>query len=258
MKRKAISKKLRFEIFKRDCFKCRYCGRSPLDHQVVLALDHVVPHSEGGPADLVNLVTSCEDCNSGKSDRRLSDDAVIRQTVAEMKALQERQNQVKQMVKWRQSLMVEKDTAAGEAVKFWDDLTPGWATTPIGAKKVRAWVRKFGLDAVLEAMTASSEQYLLYDENSAIIRESIHKAFSFIARICSINEQEKEQPGIKRLHYVKGIMRNRFNLRDYELSPLLEALKEAVADGESIDTLQENATKASSYAEFWRCLGGAQ
>ena len=28
IKRKAISKRLRFEIFKRDSFTCRYCGRN--------------------------------------------------------------------------------------------------------------------------------------------------------------------------------------------------------------------------------------
>lgn len=62
--------KKRFEIFKRDSFTCRYCGRkSP---SVVLELDHVIPKSKGGKNDEINLVTSCFDCNRGKSDRNLS------------------------------------------------------------------------------------------------------------------------------------------------------------------------------------------
>ena len=37
-KRKSISKKARFEVFKRDSFTCQYCGRTAPD--VVLHLDH--------------------------------------------------------------------------------------------------------------------------------------------------------------------------------------------------------------------------
>lgn len=61
----AVSKRLRFEIFRRDNHTCRYCGRSA--PEVVLRPDHVVPVTLGGKDDPSNLVTSCEDCNSGKS-----------------------------------------------------------------------------------------------------------------------------------------------------------------------------------------------
>lgn len=67
-KRSKISKKKRYSIFERDGFKCRYCGRSVPD--VVLHLDHFVPVSMNGSNDGDNLVTACEDCNLGKSNRR--------------------------------------------------------------------------------------------------------------------------------------------------------------------------------------------
>jgi CRISPR/Cas system Type II protein with McrA/HNH and RuvC-like nuclease domain len=69
-KRKGISKKTRFEVFKRDAFTCQYCGScSPI---VVLEIDHIEPHSKGGTDSQDNLITSCFDCNRGKSDRLLS------------------------------------------------------------------------------------------------------------------------------------------------------------------------------------------
>jgi 5-methylcytosine-specific restriction endonuclease McrA len=37
----AISKKLRFEVFKRDNFTCQYCGRET--PEVILEADHVIP-----------------------------------------------------------------------------------------------------------------------------------------------------------------------------------------------------------------------
>lgn len=60
-----ISKQVRFEVFKRDEFTCRYCGRSTPD--VTLHVDHVVAVANGGTDDMENLVTSCLECNLGKS-----------------------------------------------------------------------------------------------------------------------------------------------------------------------------------------------
>jgi hypothetical protein len=65
----SISKKQRFEVFKRDNFTCQYCGRGTPD--VVLHVDHVHPKSRGGTDDPVNLLTACADCNHGKGARKL-------------------------------------------------------------------------------------------------------------------------------------------------------------------------------------------
>ena len=62
--RKALSKKLRFEVFKRDKFTCQYCGRMAPD--VILEVDHINPVAEGGNNNFNNLVTACQDCNRGK------------------------------------------------------------------------------------------------------------------------------------------------------------------------------------------------
>ena len=66
----SISKKTRFEIFKRDGFRCLYCGQVP--PAVILEVDHVVPVSKGGADDEHNLATSCFACNRGKSGNGLS------------------------------------------------------------------------------------------------------------------------------------------------------------------------------------------
>lgn len=62
----AISKRLRFEILRRDEHCCRYCGEhaSP---DVKLTVDHVLPVALGGTDDPANLVAACGPCNSGKS-----------------------------------------------------------------------------------------------------------------------------------------------------------------------------------------------
>jgi hypothetical protein len=73
-----ISKRLRFEIFRRDNHACRYCGRST--PEVKLTIDHVTPVSLGGTNDPANLVTACADCNAGKTS--MPADAAIVEDVA--------------------------------------------------------------------------------------------------------------------------------------------------------------------------------
>lgn len=69
--RQAIPKRLRFEVFKRDAFRCVYCGATPSD-TVLLECDHVEPVAEGGPTEMDNLVTACRNCNRGKGAVSLS------------------------------------------------------------------------------------------------------------------------------------------------------------------------------------------
>lgn len=59
-----ISLRLRFQIFKRDRFTCRYCGAR--GESVVLEVDHVRSRFDGGDDSPSNLVTACFGCNRGK------------------------------------------------------------------------------------------------------------------------------------------------------------------------------------------------
>jgi hypothetical protein len=60
----SLSKRLRFEIFRRDNYGCVYCGKRP--PAVTLEVDHKIPRCNGGTDDPENLVTACWNCNRGK------------------------------------------------------------------------------------------------------------------------------------------------------------------------------------------------
>lgn len=66
-----LSKKKRFDVFKRDSFTCQYCGATP--PTVTLEVDHIHPIAQGGIDDIDNLVTACFNCNRGKAASLLSD-----------------------------------------------------------------------------------------------------------------------------------------------------------------------------------------
>jgi hypothetical protein len=54
-----VDSKISWKVFKRDKFKCRYCGIS----HVPLTVDHIITWETGGPTIEENLLTSCRKCN---------------------------------------------------------------------------------------------------------------------------------------------------------------------------------------------------
>lgn len=66
MGRNAIPPKVRWQVFARDGFRCRYCGAQPPD--CALVIDHAYPVARGGTDHPKNLITACEECNQGKAD----------------------------------------------------------------------------------------------------------------------------------------------------------------------------------------------
>lgn len=102
--RKPLSKKLRFEVFKRDGFTCQYCGHMAPD--VLLEVDHIKPVAQGGKNEIMNLVTSCRDCNSGKGARELDDSSVIKKQQKQLTELNDRKEQLKLMLAWKEELAV--------------------------------------------------------------------------------------------------------------------------------------------------------
>lgn len=63
--RAIMTNSLRYDVLKRDKFRCVICGATAQDG-VKLHVDHIFPVSKGGKTELDNLRTLCERCNRGK------------------------------------------------------------------------------------------------------------------------------------------------------------------------------------------------
>lgn len=68
LERSKMTPSLRYEVLKRDKFRCQICGASQSDG-VKLHVDHIMPVSKGGKTEMKNLRTLCDMCNLGKSDK---------------------------------------------------------------------------------------------------------------------------------------------------------------------------------------------
>jgi hypothetical protein len=61
-----ISPTIRAQVFKRDNYTCKVCGKKSEDG-AHLVIDHVVPRAKGGTNSIRNLQTLCDPCNAGKA-----------------------------------------------------------------------------------------------------------------------------------------------------------------------------------------------
>lgn len=129
----AASPRTRFEVLKRDLFTCRYCGQS--SPAVVLEVDHVIPVSAGGSDDPMNLVTSCWDCNRGKSAVPLSEVMTGEDPHDRAILLLERERQLRE---YNEVLAVVRERVQADA----DALSDYWRT--LTGKKIygrdRTWL----------------------------------------------------------------------------------------------------------------------
>ena len=153
---RSLSKKTRFEVFKRDSFTCQYCGKSAPD--VVLEVDHITPVSEGGDDDPMNLVTACFDCNRGKGARALSDDSAMAMRKAQLDALQERREQLEMMQEWQRMLMESEFDGVALVQEAISRLT-GYEADEQGERHLLSLIHKFGLEEVREAAMIAFTQY---------------------------------------------------------------------------------------------------
>lgn len=146
-KRKAISKKTRFEVFKRDAFVCVYCGAHP--PAVLLHVDHIVAVANGGTNDPDNLVTACGPCNLGKGATPLG---AIPESLAEKSARVAEMEA--QLLGYQEVMEGRRARLEREAWRIADMLVPGSPQKGLSRdwfNSIRNFIDKLGFYVVLEA-----------------------------------------------------------------------------------------------------------
>lgn len=160
--RKPISKKLRFEVFKRDNFTCQYCSAKP--PKVPLEIDHLKPVCKGGKNNIDNLVTACFDCNRGKSGNELTS---VPQTIIEKsegKRLALAQYKEYQKILALQKAQIDKDIDSVEAI--YCAVFNDYCFSESFRISVKKFIIQLGVEIVCESMETACNR--IYDERKAL------------------------------------------------------------------------------------------
>lgn len=154
-----VSKKTRFEAFKRDKFTCQYCGRRPPD--VTLEADHIVPVCEDGPDDLENITTSCDTCNRGKSGNPLDNVAPALDEMQQLEALQEmaeRRRAIERGIQERTALQKTEEAAIDKLEDWGVELFGEEWIQYASRNSLRTFLRKLDIQKIADAMEITSER----------------------------------------------------------------------------------------------------
>jgi len=228
VKRKSISKKLRFEVFKRDSFTCQYCGAKAPD--VLLHVDHITPVSKGGKNTLMNLVTACERCNLGKSNEPLDENTAVKKSQTQAALLQARREQIEMLRDWQLGLVDEMAVSLKAVNDLYARITDGkyCIREEYLNGTIQPLIKKFGLSEVL---TSLREGAVSYGDPS--------RALDKIVGIC----YARQHPEVQKRAYIKGILSRKIAYGRFNQTTFYSLYERGVkAGGDSfIVALEQNA-----------------
>lgn len=245
-KRKGLSKSVRFEVFKRDGFTCQYCGGQAPD--VILHVDHINPVANGGENDILNLITACKDCNSGKGAKTLDDNSTIAKQRAQLEELNERRQQLEMMLEWRQALANLDQDYVVALERHFEALTR-CTLSEFGRKEMARHLKRFSVSELLEALDASVETYFRggSDDDEENIKLG-SQALKMLPRVANARRLNDTKPWMNDLFYIRAIIRNRMYCNERVALDLLERAYHAGAD---LAELQDWAKRARNWTN-WR------
>jgi len=228
--RKPVGKTLRFEVFKRDSFTCQYCGAKSPD--VLLELDHIHPVADGGGNEVLNLLTSCVDCNRGKGARLLSDESLLAKQRRTLEELQERREQIEWMMECYRAAKSKEDIewealskhVSAQLTKRVDD-GHGWCLENGRVSAgLRKQLKKLGLAHMLEATDTAFEYY-----------SDVDTALSKIVGIAIIKHREQTDPDYAIKSQVLNAAKRRCSyFTDSQARPLIEQARELGANKDEL------------------------
>lgn len=255
-KRINITKKLRFEVFKRDSFTCQYCGRKA--PSVVLNVDHINPVKHGGKNDILNLITSCFDCNSGKKDRLLSDKSVVEKQQLQLEEINEKRQQMQMMLIWRDELNKLETTQIEVIINAINSHMRKFSVKESFASTAKSYLKKYTLEQVLDAIEISANKYLISDKKED--SENYINKISGIAKNLSLPIVEQK------INFMSSYLSKDFEKQFWQVKALLKDYCNALktywnyTDEQIIKDLDTevnpNSKKCYSYYQFSKLING--
>lgn len=233
--RKSLTKKIRFEVFKRDNFKCQYCGCSAPDK--VLEVDHMIPISKNGTNDMLNLVTSCFDCNRGKSNNLISDNSVLEKQRHQIEQLNLRRQQLEMLMEWKLGMKNIDDEALNKCDDYIGSLT-GYNLSKPALITLSKLIKRFGIENIIEAIEISYNRYYLSNN------EDFELFFNKISGICITKSLPDH---IRKINYAKGILRNRVYCNDKIAT---ELMNDYYNQGYDLEELIDKCKSVKTWCEF--------
>lgn len=259
-KKDIIPKKLRFEVFKRDSFTCIYCGRRP--PEVVLHADHRIPEAGGGETTILNLVTSCLDCNLGKGATPLDDHAFVAKHHDNAAEMQERREQLQMIADWYHELSQHHDDLQQAINDFFNQRVPGRGIAQSPLQKIARFAEKHqAVDCVFDAIADLAAENVSFEEPGKATKDCAEYIISRLELVARNKLALKGLPLVQKeegqARYLFGILRNKSRMGELPHSVrFYEIVNGILASGHTIAELTHAAKESRGFKHWHQQFDG--
>lgn len=201
-------------------------------------MDHINPVSKGGTNNLLNLVTSCMDCNRGKSNKVLSDDSVAKKQKKMADELAKRKEQIDMFMEWRSGLL-EINIKSADMISEYIEKKASVTLTEIGKSLILNLVEKYPVKTIIGSIDESFEQ--------TIRRYRCFKGnyfFELLPKVCKFYGNYK----LSSFFYMRSIIRiKRIDVDDERIKDICDLF---VKTKEDFEYVKESSKKINNYDDF--------
>lgn len=139
---------------------------------------------------------------------------------------------------------------------YWESYTPGISVNENGRRHLLEWVRTYSLEELTYGMDVAAAHYLRTDREGRIIPESWENAFWKIRGVCRTERALKDEPDLRDLYYIRGILKNKC-MHYFNKVQALNGLKAARSWGISIAELRDIALQTKNWNHFVQLISAA-
>jgi hypothetical protein len=212
---------------------------------VSLEIEHIIPVKKGGTNDITNLLTSCKECNIGKSATLLDDYTLIENQYREIINQNKNIRKVKKMhmlkLFYDRNKEIECKVFEEELLRMY-----GIKLDENGRNKIKKIIRSYGILQIFETL------------DSLYIRDiNDDKNFDLLLKQIKYDLKIKQKPYLKDLFYIRKILINKFNINSYiEKNELYKFIEAKLLDNYDKDTLISCALDCSNIRHFYKLVEG--
>ncbi len=167
---------------------------------------------------------------------------------------------LRQQVETRMDVAVGLRNIALETVErlcaYWEAYTPGWSVNQNGRRRLLEWLRTYSLEELTYGMDVAAGHYLRRDNQGRVIPESWEIAFWKIRGVCRTERALKDEPDLRDLYYIRGILKNKC-VRYFDNVQALKGLKAARSWGIPIAELRDIALQTQNWNHFVELISDA-
>ena len=143
---------------------------------------------------------------------------------------------------------VELQKKIHEVADYWEELVKPFGLNEVGRNELGKLLEKYGLPIILDAMKVGVNKHVQIKDGQPT-EVSVNLAWRYIARVASVKVGDHDNPHLKDIFYIRGILKNRLHYCNEQRARLL--LEEAVEAGADIESLKKIARNTRNWT-MWQ------